>query len=66
MSDRSAHLLDIFQSAHLGPAHGLAKVLMHIADTYDDPESWEAVPRDALTGIAKELTADLPQPYGGR
>ena len=66
MTPEAQQLIDLFNAAHHGTAHGLAKVLTHVADNYGDPESWEAVPRDRLITLAKQLTADLPAPYGER
>ncbi len=66
MTPEAQHLLELFNSAQHGTAHGLARVLAHVADNYGDPESWEAVPRDRLISLAQQLTADLPAPYGER
>lgn len=63
-------LLEVFNSGHLGTAHGIANVLGLIADNCIDPDTWddpypcEMIRRETLINLAKELTADLPQPYG--
>ena len=64
MTDRASRLIVTFGAGHLGVAHGIAKVLVHVADNYGDPESWDAVPAGVLYALAGELTADLPYPYG--
>lgn len=64
MNDRSQQLLAEFHAGHLGTAHGLAKVLVFLADNHGDPESWDAVPASVLYALAAGLTAELPAPYG--
>lgn len=64
MTDRAQQLLCEFHRGHLGTAHGLAKVLVFLADNHGDPESWHAVPAGVLYDLAAGLTAELPAPYG--
>ena len=51
-----AQMLAEFDAGH-DAAHGIARVLLLIADTYRDPNSWDAVPRQTLRDLAARLTA---------
>lgn len=59
MQQRPASLIDLLTSTPLGPAHGLAKVLCDLASDYGT-----SIPCEDLIDLAKQLTADLPPPYG--
>ena len=59
MEPRPAALLTLLTSTPLGPAHGLAKVLCDLASDYGT-----AIPCEDLIDLAKQLTANLPPPYG--
>lgn len=59
MEPRPDALLTLLTSTHLGPAHGLAKVLCDLASDYGT-----TIPCEDLIDLAKQLTADLPPPYG--
>jgi hypothetical protein len=59
MSSRSQRLIDEFHdgSADGSIGHGIAHVLRHIADVYDDPEHWGAVPAAVVDNLIAELLA---------
>lgn len=57
-TQRAKLLLDEFNAGHLGHMHGLAKVLVFLAD-HD-----YLLSRPVLLLLAKELTASLLAPYG--
>lgn len=59
MDSRPAALLALLTSTPLGPAHGLAKVLCDLASDYGT-----TIPCEDLIDLAKQLTVDLPPPYG--
>ena len=50
-----AQMLAEFDAGH-DAAHGIARVLLLIADSYRDPNSWDVVSRQTLRGLAARLT----------
>jgi hypothetical protein len=52
-----AQMLAEFDAGHSSAAHGIARVLLLIADTYRDPNSWDVVSRQTLRDLAARLTA---------
>jgi hypothetical protein len=56
LTSRAQRLIEEFEEGE-SVRHGIAKVLMHLADNYGDMESWYAVPASTLVQFAAELTA---------
>lgn len=56
LTSRAQRLIDEFEEGK-SVRHGIANVLTHLANAWDDPESWYAVPAKTLEQLAAELTA---------
>jgi hypothetical protein len=56
LTSRAQRLIDEFEEGQ-SIRHGIARVLMHLANNYGNMVSWYAVPASTLVQIAAELTA---------
>jgi hypothetical protein len=56
LTSRAQRLIDEFEEGE-SVRDGIAKVLIHLAGAYGDPESWYAVPAGILEQFAAELEA---------